>query len=683
MRMVARSLVATLVALLGAAGPATPPARAAAPAAGRVVYLGRGLSDEALIALASAVHAADPAALLLLDSPTTGPHLRGFLRAYRPSKVIPVGSFSEAPEALARRLGVPVGAPLKCRAGPAVLPEALWDLLFPRANKLVVCPARPRGQLLLAACLAGVEGAPLWVTPGHHADGPLLRERLRRCGAREVSLVGGARGLAGEVHGVKQTSLGDAGAVAGAYHRRLAAAGRVEVAVVCNPADTAPGLGGMSALAPWVALQRRAALLLTGREGRDVAAVVRRAAGRPRLRHLDALILVASLAAVPTEERPNPIPTDKDPRIEMEPLTPRDGRPFSFAVGRLFHSDPAVLPLILGRQRLLAREERPRRALVASNPGGSLPLLETFSRRTAQELRNAGYQTTGLFGGAVTGPRLRKLLPGYDLFLWEGHHNTLIKDWGFASWDEPLPGTFVFLQSCLALKDHKVHPLLERGAVGVVGSSTRTYSASGGACSLAFFDALLYDGRTAGASLRQAKNFLLAYALLKEKRLGKEATRTGANRRAAWAFTLWGDPTLRLPRPAPPSSARRAVRHEVLSGTIVLEVPARTHDPVRSARYRATLPPNARMAGLIRKERGGDARPLVPLVFAEVHLPRARPGQTPHLRTRLPASRWVFCWDDRRRCGYLLAAPRPGDGPRLRFKVEWPGAEVAARKTKD
>jgi hypothetical protein len=89
------------------------------------------------------------------------------------------------------------------------------------------------------------------------------------------------------------------------------------------------------------------------------------------------------------------------------------------------------------------------------------------------------------------------------------------------------------------------------------------------------------------------------------------------------------------------------------------------------------------MAGLIRKERGGDARPLVPLVFAEVHLPRARPGQTPHLRTRLPASRWVFCWDDRRRCGYLLAAPRPGDGPRLRFKVEWPGAEVAARKRKD
>ena len=55
----------------------------------------------------------------------------------------------------------------------------------------------------------------------------------------------------------------------------------------------------------------------------------------------------------------------------------------------------------------------------------------------------------------------------------------------------------------------------------MVGSSTRTYSGSGGAFSLAFFNALLYDGQSLGGSLRQAKNFLLAYALLKEKRLGR------------------------------------------------------------------------------------------------------------------------------------------------------------------
>src|SRR5215813_9611950 len=103
--------------------------------------------------------------------------------------------------------------------------------------------------------------------------------------------------------------------------------------------------------------------------------------------------------------------------------------------------------------------------------------------------------------------------------------------------------------------EHKVHPVLSRGALGVIGTSTRTYSASGGACSLAFFNALLYEGQTLGGSLRQAKNFLLAYAMLKDRRLGGQAARTGANLRAAWAFTLWGDPTFRLPLPGTPSSA--------------------------------------------------------------------------------------------------------------------------------
>src|SRR5262249_46029372 len=157
-----------------------------------------------------------------------------------------------------------------------------------------------------------------------------------------------------------------------------------------------------------------------------------------------------------------------------------------------------------------------------------LPLLETFSRNTVREFRNAGYQTTVMIGKDVDGDRLRRLMTEQDVFLWEGHHNTLIREFAMPEWDEPMLPSLVFLQSCLALKDYKAHPLLGRGAVGVIGSSTRTYSASGGACSLAFFDALLYEGQSVGASLRQAKNFLITYALLKEKRLGKDATRTGA-----------------------------------------------------------------------------------------------------------------------------------------------------------
>src|SRR5262249_30289767 len=162
-----------------------------------------------------------------------------------------------------------------------------------------------------------------------------------------------------------------------------------------------------------------------------------------------------------------------------------------------------------------------RKVLLVSNPGGSLPLLEMFSRNTQKELINRGYRTTALFGTEVTKDEVRRQLPQHDIFLWEGHQSTLVKEYGFPEWNEPLPPSFAFIQSCLALTDAKVHPLLQRGALGVVGSSTRMYSASGGAFALAFFDALLYDHRSIGGGLRQAKNFLLAYSLLKEKRLGK------------------------------------------------------------------------------------------------------------------------------------------------------------------
>ena len=104
---------------------------------------------------------------------------------------------------------------------------------------------------------------------------------------------------------------------------------------------------------------------------------------------------------IPPERRPNPVP-GKDAFIEMEPLTPSASEPFSFATGRLFHKDPAQLTLTLARQRLLTNKTGPLKALVVSNPAGGLPLLETFSRNTAKELRNRGYETAALFGDAVT-----------------------------------------------------------------------------------------------------------------------------------------------------------------------------------------------------------------------------------------------------------------------------------------
>src|SRR5439155_24221074 len=129
---------------------------------------------------------------------------------------------------------------------------------------------------------------------------------------------------------------------------------------------------------------RRAALLFTDETGENTNEVVEAALHHRALRRADSLILVADLQAIRPERRPNPVP-GKDAFIEMEPLTPTGARPFSFATGRLFHQDRSVICLMLARQRLLGERNSPPRALIVSNPAGGLPLLETFSRTTANE----------------------------------------------------------------------------------------------------------------------------------------------------------------------------------------------------------------------------------------------------------------------------------------------------------
>jgi hypothetical protein len=239
-------------------------------------------------------------------------------------------------------------------------------------------------------------------------------------------------------------------------------------------------------------------------------------------------------------------------------------------------------------------------------------------------------------------------------------------------WTEPIRPLLVFLQSCLALADGKAQPFLQRGAVAVIGTSTRTYSATGGACSLAFFDAILYDHESVGGSLRQAKNFLLAYSLLKEKRLGKGAKLTGANLRSSWAFSLWGDPTLNFPCPELPGDTLPSV-HQTLQGhTIVIRLPDARYRKAISNQYQAEMSPNGRLAGLITLDEDEEnVKHLVPFIFAEIQLPKAPAAKTPRLRSRLPESRWVFNWDPRRKCGYLMFMPRVKDQGELLFNFDW------------
>jgi hypothetical protein len=644
-----------------------------APPAPRTVFLVGELSEEGQIAFLANLAASGHPGVPLYDTAEFSRYLSALVESYEPDNVVPVGGFTGGIAGLQLRLGMGTEPPHECKHG---MSGALWKMLFPKAARAVVCPAEPRRLLLQAACLAGVLRAPLLVTHSDKDESTQLRSRLKSWPLQEIYAVGTAviPRLPSKARVVR---LVDEEAVVAATVRHLGTHGAIQTLVIANPADSRKGLAPMSNLAPWLAITRRALLLLTNDDGDNAPALVNQALKRPRLHAADTLLLAADLRAIPVEHRANPL-AGKDTQIEMEPLTPTGNEPFSFATGRLFHADPAVVTMMVARQKLLGERgaAAPRKAFVVSNPHGSLPLLEVFSRNTMRELANCGYEVTSRFGDQVTKKDVRGLLPQHDIWLWEGHHSTLIKDFEMPEWNEPLPGTLVFLQSCLALTEPKAQPLLQRGAVAVVGSSTRTYSASGGAFSLAFFDALLYDDRSLGASLRQAKNFLLAYSLLKEKRLGKDAKLGGANLRAAWAFTLWGDPTFHLPSAS--ATGQPGVAHEVHGNSIVIKLPDTAYDKVVNGDFRAQMRPNARLAGLIRSDPDAGKH-LVPFVFAEVHLPRASPQQTPRLRSRLPESHWVFCWDARRRCGYLLVTPRPRDERELRFHVDWSDEPIAVR----
>jgi hypothetical protein len=649
------------------------------PATDRVVLLAGHLSPDSLLQFTVAA-AHSPNAILLLESDKTREANKRFLDAFRPDKLFVVGSFSESTAEIERRLNLKA-TPLSWSRRPS-LDE--WKALFPRAETVVACPAEPRDQLLQAACLAGTLGAPLIIADDKAAGLENLRDLLEGWKTHQLFAIGETAKACREFSNINMVALEDASAVAARQVKELSRRAPIRTLVVANPADLADGLGGMSTIAPWIASRKHAALLLTNAAGDNAEAVIRAAQETKDLQGADVLVFVANLKAIPMIRRPNPIPGDKDQYIEMEPMTPPGLEPYTFATGRLFHEDPGVVLLMHARQRLLAEKHSAPKALLASNPGASMPMLETFSRNTAKELRNAGYETTAIFGKDINRDDLRKSLPDHDIFIWEGHHNTLINDYAFPDWDDALPPSLVFLQSCLALTESKTHQLLLHGAVGVVGSSSRVYSASGGACSLAFFDALLYDDESLGGSLRQAKNFLVAYARLKEKRLGDQAKRGGANLRSAWSFTLWGDPTLKLPRPRAPEDALPAVHHEVHGNTIVLALPEKAHEKVSTRlpgidkRYQVQMPPNGRLAGLVHKDDYEDGQPLVPFVFAEVRLPNAPVGKTPRLQSRVPSTHYVFCWDERRSTGYLLVEPRAGDKEELRFHIHWEPNESAS-----
>lgn len=611
----------------------------AAPRPGGPVYLLQPGANADLVVATTALAAAAPDALVLVDSAAATPYLNAFLADWKPSRLVRVGTGQ----------------------------GGLLEELFPTAAEVIVAPREPLAGLLQAACLAGVRRVPLIALDARQTQLPALLDALGRWQPQRVTLVGEAARIESWLGAWKCARL-PVDKLEATHLRELPRPGTL---VLTNPHDPLD-----APLAAWIALQKGAALRFTNAAGSDASEVVERALHAPKLARIEYLILAGSPRAIPPEMRPNPLAADKDRQIECEPTTPRaENTLCSLAVGRLFHPDRAVVPLLLARQHYLTHDLRDRapRVLIASNVGGGLPLLEMFSRATVAECRNAGWGVTATVGQSIDEDELRMQMRRHDIFLWEGHQSTLIRDWGYPRWAESTPPQLVVLQSCLALEEAKVLPILARGAVGVVGTSTRMYSGSGGAASLAFFDALIHDQQPLGAALRQAKNFLLAYAQLKEQRLEAAAARTGANVRAAWTFTLWGDPTFTLAGKGTPRIA--PIRATSNGDRVTVSIPSARLPEVSGTKYRASLPANGRLAGLLRAAEQGKPQEMVPLVYAEFPLKSPGAGYEPRLTGSLASGRRVLLYDPRRERGVLVLIPSTNDEVAYRFRVQWEAPE--------
>jgi len=114
-------------------------------------------------------------------------------------------------------------------------------------------------------------------------------------------------GYARDLPGVECVIHADEQAVARAQRAELTRRGPISAIVVTNPHDITGT--NHSALAPYLAVQKNAALLLTAPDGKDVKQLVETAVRQPALRKVDALLLLGDLKAIRWSSGRTPSPT--------------------------------------------------------------------------------------------------------------------------------------------------------------------------------------------------------------------------------------------------------------------------------------------------------------------------------------------------------------------------------------
>ena len=286
-----------------------------------------------------------------------------------------------------------------------------------------------------------------------------------------------------------------------------------------------------------------------------------------------------------------------------------------------------------------------------------LPLCETISRLTAEELTNGNVAVDAFYRTRSNQPQVLAAARRATLIVYEGHigHQELFPaieeaenngngaaaerpvapmpaqtadepvvptadDAGVAAMADHLDGLpIAILQACDALKPDVVREVHRLGGVALLGGTTPVHSGSGSLLAKALLDAALYEGRSLGEALADAQNFLFCVQELRRLRGHDEMAKV---QRVALSFRLWGDPELRVFRESHDAPQRKLLSARWASKTrIEILAPGKRLPPVSTDEYTLSFLPGGKAAGIVQRTAGGGPRKVLPAYFFRLPLP--------------------------------------------------------------
>lgn len=214
----------------------------------------------------------------------------------------------------------------------------------------------------------------------------------------------------------------------------------------------------------------------------------------------------------------------------------------------------------------------------------------------------------------------------------------------------------VILQSCSSLHNDGTLAAVRAGACGVIGSTTSIHSASGSSFVKAWGDAALRGGETVGEAMRDARNYFLLLARLKEARGHKQQAKT---LRVGLSFRLWGDPEVTLFPPAQEKPVCRPIAATLRRQTVTLQTPRRKLPEAKTEKYAVRAYPGSQTAGIVKRIKGKPYRRLMPVYFLRLDLPAGSDVSTKRglVRSGDKDTRAVFSVDPLGRYVYVLYFP--------------------------